>query len=357
MRAAMLSRIPSLVQLVVVELLAVVCLGGGGIAPILDAFGLCGHPPLAPLSLRVFVQLALGLGLMWLTLRPIWRPRLEAVSWSPLRTFGPVSVALPGDPSAARTVVLSSHPSYVLMDLLAGLLPAFLTWASWGDDPAHNPTMHVWHWSLLTWCIVPLARLSCWFGLRRGPDLLEELEQQISPRGAGRQLGWELAAKPVLAFWIIAVCVCLPGLALGMRDARQLEAKTPVLNAETAAAIQAQPGNFRDTRLRLRGQLVGELKQWSGQPGQSKSAGVCLQPASGPQLLVFADVHRLREFEKLVAQSRLRDGDATFTCLARLLDNGGRKIPSSFSKYYDWRPEDFGPAPTGGRMLLYFVDP
>ncbi|MBS0657295.1 MAG: hypothetical protein JSR82_03490 [Verrucomicrobia bacterium] len=340
----MLSRLPSLVQMLVVEVVAVVCLGAGGFAR------LAGHPSSEPLSARVFAQLLLGLLAGWLLLRQICRPRLQQVSWSPVRQFGPVAVVLPNDPSATQTVVLSSHPSYVLLDLVAGLLPGFLAWASWGDDPALNPSAPLWRWSLAIWAVFPLARLLCWYGLGRGPDLLREIASGRTR--AASQLGWELAWRPVLAFAVIATTVTLPGLALGVRDTRRTEAATPLLDATRVAEIRATPAAFRDARLRVRGRMLGAIQQWPAGGGKQASAGIRLQTADGAQVLVFCDVHRLREFERLVA----RGASVELTLLVRVLENGGREIGRHYSTYYGWNPADFGPAPSGGWMLTYFVD-
>lgn len=341
----MLSRIPWLVQLIVLELLAIVCLGAGGLARLAAPAGS------EPIGVRVFVQLALGLGGFWLILRQIWGPRLQAVSWSPVRNFGPVGLVFSNDPAATRTVVLSSHPSYVLLDLVAGALPGVLTWVSWGDDPAQNPAALLWRWSLGVWVAIPLARLAAWHLLGRGPELLRQAGG--SERAASR-LGWELAWQPVLAFWAIAAVVCVPGLFFGFRDAQRSEAATPGLDAARVAEIRAEPVRFRDARLRLRGRPVGPLQRWPAQAGKQASAGLCLATADGTEVVVFCDVHRLREFERLVSRPGAT-GELSF--LVRVLENGGREVGTHYSKYYAWNPQAFGPDPSGRRLLTYFVDP
>ena len=154
--------IPSLVQIAFLEILATAMIGGGVIARILDHFGLCGHPPVAPLTWGILVWAALGGFFVWLTLRDIWNPGVTQERYSPVRKLGPVMFTLKNDPAGYSYLFLGSHPAYVLMDFFAAIPPLVVTIYSWGDDPVRNPTMHVYHWWLITCAFVPVARLFCW---------------------------------------------------------------------------------------------------------------------------------------------------------------------------------------------------
>jgi hypothetical protein len=362
--------IPSLVQLVVVELIGTAALGAGVVARILDHFGLCGHPPVAPLTWGILGWLAVGGFFMWLTVRHIWNPGVTEEEWSPVRKFGPVSVVFAKDPSRYRYRFLGSHPAYVLMDFFAGLPSLVLTLYSWGDDPKLNPTMHVSHWWLIVWACIPAARLFCWYVLRRGPEVVSAMAEAYLPGASPafkRKFEWENFWSGPLTFWIIALVAVVPALGVGIYQSHQYDKTIPPLTASVIRSIYGQRGSevagtsHADERFRIRGQVRGDLRHWPGGAGKYNSAGFVIAMDDGPEVAVFVQVHDLKRLEKLFAK---RSGEP-FTCLVRTLKDGGKEIPGWAKDAYDWSEADLGPVPeaaksftnTGRRILTYFVDP
>jgi hypothetical protein len=202
----MLDRIPALAQLIVIDVFILVCLGVGGLARIADWLGWHGarHFP-APDGL-VWGSFAFGLFLLVMLLKQVILVRIQKVSWSPVRHFGGFSVVFGNDYSRSEVNIFSSHPAYVLADLVAGFLPLMLVLASWNDDPAHNPVALLWRWALGVWAFIPLARLLGWYVFRRGPGLVKKIQGDM-PKYLAQRLEWVVAWQPVLMMWAIIIVV------------------------------------------------------------------------------------------------------------------------------------------------------
>ena len=280
------SIIPSLVQFAFLEILATSLIGGGVIARLLDHFGLCGHPPVAPLSWSVFGYAAVGGVFMWLTLRDIWKTGVREDRYSPVRKLGPVMFTLKNDPAGYTYKFLASHPAYVFMDFFAAIPPLAITLYSWGDDPVRNPTMHVYHWWLITSLGVPVARLFCWHVLRRGPEVVaviaevhsQKIRQRPSTPEFQKKMEWDYFWSGPFAFWILSLLFVVPALALGIWQSKKKQEPIPVLNAATVQKIygahhdpkapESISPNHDDERFRIRGTVRGEVKQWPGGGGE-----------------------------------------------------------------------------------------
>lgn len=370
------KAIPSLVQLVVVEIFATGIIGGAIVARILDRFGWCGHPPVAPLSWWMLVWLAVGLFFMWLLLRDIWNPGVTEERYSPVHKIGPVLLTYGQDPQGYCYKFLGSHPAYVLMDFVAAAIPLTLTIYSWGDDPLRNPTMHVWHWWLIVWAVVPVFRLGCWHGLRRGPEVIDAMVGAMTGPGDDaatrrKELHRYFWGGP-LTFWLVALLFGGPALALGMHQSSREDQSMPVLNAAIIRKIygvhhdpnapESISPNHDDERFRIRGSVVGPLKHWPGGGGEKLDGiGFVVALEDGPEVAVFADEQNLKALERAFAR---KDG-RPFTCVVRTLSDGGKELSTHFRRYYQWSEADLGAVPegvkgftsTGRRILTYYVDP
>ncbi len=351
----MLARIPFLVQLIVADVLILVCLGVAGLARLTDAWGWNGGTRLfAPVDAVAWGAMLAGLVLLVLLLRQIWRPRVQEVSWSPVRHFGSLMVVAPGDPWATKAQVLTNHPCYVLLDLVAGVLPLFLVMVSWNDLVQYHPAIRLWHWGLAVWACIPLARLLCWYVLRRRPDLGASAAKSAARR---KELEWELAWKPTLAFWAIALAVTLPAVAVAFSVDKETD---PPLDATTHASIVADTLAHEEKRFRITGEIIGELKEWPREGALHPAAGVLLKVPGGEAVLVCT-VHDLGRMKQNVAGAK----DGRLSCTARVMQPLDAPVrpaqPVSMDTYrtqYHWRIADFGPVPEGTtRLLLRWVDP
>jgi hypothetical protein len=367
--------IPSLIQIVVVEMIGAAILGGVIVARILDHFGLCGHQPIAPLSWWLLVWFAVGAFFIWLTLRDIWRPGVTEERYSPVRKIGPVMMTLHNDPAGYRYKFLGSHPAYVLMDMVAALPPLAVIIYSWGDDPARNPTMQVYRWWLIVWAVVPAARLFCWYGLRRGPEVVTAMigtEKSGAAGGDRGQFEWRHFWSGPLSFWLIALFFAAPALVLGIYKSRQEDKGVPELNAATIHKIygarydpnapETISPNHDDERFRVRGAVRGEVRHWPGGGGDKvDGVGFVVALEDGPEVVVFADERNMKAIERAIS----RQDRGSFTCVVRTLYDGGKEISPHYKHFYNWSETDLRPVPeeakrftdTGRRILTYYVDP
>jgi hypothetical protein len=248
----------------------------------------------------------------------------------------------------------------VLMDLLAGVMPAFMTYVSWSDEPKLNPTRQVYHCWLVVWALVPPARLFCWYALGRGPEVVATMTSHLTPAGR-RSYEWQNFWRGPLVFWAVAAMVTVPPWLLATREQRHFDASISLLDGAAIKSIYGVPHYHDDERYRVKGTLRGTLRHWPGGDGKYESAGFVLALQDGPEIVVFVDVHRLKDVEKLVSSAK----PGSLTCVVRMLGKGGREIPESFAKYYNWSEEDMSPPPedagkwtfTGKRPLTYYVDP
>lgn len=350
----MLARIPSLVQFIVVDILILVCLGAGSLARFTDAWGWNGPQPLfSPVNGVVWGATVIGLLLLFLLGRQIWKPRVQVVTWSPVRHFGSISVVAPGDSWGVRTVVFTNHPAYVFVDLVAGVLPLALVFFSWDDDVKYNPTMRLWHWALGVWAAIPIMRLLCWYVLRRRPDL-GEISSSPSQM---RKVEWELAWQPVIAFWVIAALVLTPALAVAFSVDKAVD---PPLDASVYEKIVADNYAHEEQRFRITGKVLGELREWPADGKLHPAAGILMSSPGGDAVIVCT-VHDLNRMKKNVAKAR----DGELSCTVRVMQpmEFAKKssLPASIHSYvehYNWRPSDFPPPAEGqSRLFLRWVDP
>lgn len=349
----MLARIPSLVQFLVVDIFIVVCLGVASLARFTDSWGWNGPEPLfGPVDGVVWGATVIGLLLLFLLLKQIWTPRVQVVTWSPVRHFGSVSVVMSGDSWGVKTVVFTNHPAYVFIDLVAGAIPLAMVFFSWGDDVQYNPTLRLWQWALGVWTFIPLTRLVCWYVLRRRPDLGEI---STSPKRM-REVEWELAWKPTFAFWVIVTAVMIPATAMAFMVDRSEDLP---LDAATYESIVADNYAHEEQRFRITGKLTSELKEWPAEGKLYPAAGVLLEAQAG-QAIIVCTVHDLSRMKKNVSQAR----DGEFTCVVRVMqpmEFVSSSRPASihtYAKQYNWRLSDFPPSAEGKpRLFLRWVDP
>lgn len=358
-----LKVIPSLVQLMLLELIGTFYLGGGVLARVADRAGWSGAPILAPPDWGLLGYGLVGAACLWPVVRDIWNPGVTKQRWSPVRNFGPVSLVFARDPAGMNYAFLGSHPAYALMDLVALIPPLLISLIGWDDDASVNPTLRVCHWWLAFGALIPAFRLIAWFVLRRGPGVVDALARGM---GAGdsparrRAFEWQHFWSGPLAFWAIAGLVLAPALAVAFSEKAKAD---PPLTAEVIRDLYGTKRASNDRlRFRLRGALRGAVKEWPAGAGRPyASAGVVVALADGPEVAVFVGVNELKRFRKSLVNQR----DGIFTCTVRPLDRGGQEVSDHFRRNYGWDDQELGPVPaeakaftpTGRRMLVFYVDP
>jgi hypothetical protein len=210
----LLQRVPSIIEIWFVEFIAVMIFSPA-VGRLIDAYGFGRCPPQPDLLDRfAYGSFAVGALLMAWVVRRILRPRIAAVTWTPVfvaRNVGGVShVPVPMSTATITYHVLSSHPSYALIHVLT--LPLALIALYGGLDDACN-MQFFWLFGvtgLLTLAFIAALRAFVWYVLRRGRD---EIEADVPPGCTFAQLEWELAWKPVLSTLVlIALCILVPAL-------------------------------------------------------------------------------------------------------------------------------------------------
>ena len=156
-----LNKVPSLVQILFVEWLAVMFL-----FPVVSKLYERMHPSVGyqslPLDKADYVFFAIGLLLYLWLVREILRPRVKRDSWISFKT---------ASSSGGDYNFCSTHPSYVFIDLLAFGFWWFARWA-WSaglQERVYQGTILV---SLAA--VIPALRLLAWYGLRLRPKADED---------------------------------------------------------------------------------------------------------------------------------------------------------------------------------------
>ncbi|PTX99864.1 hypothetical protein DB346_18820 [Verrucomicrobia bacterium LW23] len=270
-----------------------IALGKGWYGPHNDAFAYINPPPPGDATVIGFA-VAGGL-LMMLGLRGIVWPHFKVEQVSTPRHIGPVSVVVPGDSWSVSTAVITTHPAYVLVDLFAAILPVLLLLASLGMDIDYYPTLYGAWWTLAVLAVFPVARLLCWYVLRRRPHMLEPATRDWSAARV-RNLHWHLAWWPVLLLWIIALATGGTGLGVAMVAGARESDETRV--KEDFATQFTTPEASDRKRFAVEGRFAGNLHLWPrdvpNRRDQCAAVMVTLPGRSTPCLMLVegADVKR-----------------------------------------------------------------
>lgn len=225
-----LVKLPSLVQIIVAEVLMVLML-----TPLVAAMaGRVFQPASATVKTTVSwgdaVWFAIGLALLAWLLLSIFRPRIGKVSWVPV--FGAGGAAVWNSSWASGYALPSTHPSFVFVDAVATAFAGVIAylWLLQFDD------MWLYAWSIIgAGAIVPVLRLVAWFGLGLRPS---RAVSDAAQRGAAERVSAE-AWKPVahLYGWFflpVAILFVIFGYTESAADARAYAALPVVTEAELA---------------------------------------------------------------------------------------------------------------------------
>jgi hypothetical protein len=191
--------VPSIIEIWFFEFLFIMALAMG-IGRLADGLGVGGCPPVAgSVDGTAFGCIAVGLVLAIPVMRRLLRPKVENVTWTPTfvaRGLAPVPLPVPMHSATVTWQVLSSHPSYALVNLLTLPLPivALLGAREYGCATSFFKLFGLTALALMA--LIVLLRCVVWYILRIGRDRLEATAQEGF---SAARLEWELAWQPVVA--------------------------------------------------------------------------------------------------------------------------------------------------------------
>jgi hypothetical protein len=216
-----LRRVPSIIEVWLFEFIFIMALAMG-LGRLLDGLGVGGCPP-APGSVdgTAFAFIAVGFAMSVPVLWRILLPKVVKVTWTPVfiaRDLGPISHLPVSMPSATVTYhVLSSHPSYALVNLLTLPIPVVMLLGAAERGRALSSLRLIGISALVIMGTLVLLRLVCWYGLRLGRHEIAA----ATPHGmSAARLEWELAWQPVVAAFALLAALALIIIAIILLSGR-----------------------------------------------------------------------------------------------------------------------------------------
>ena len=335
------SRIPQLIQMMVVELIIVFCLGGF-IAKVIDIRGGWGCPGEGELDSTFWGALGVGLFFLFFFVRNVFWPRVVQGSWTPVTTMpvgGGLDLVVVNRRWTVNYEYLTSHPSYILLLLPVSWLPLMMIWAAEGQGCSlfYNRMLG---WAGL-WIIAAFAvcRLFAWYVLRAGRSKLDNATPQGMTRG---RMAWEIAWKPIIMLMVmIHLIVAVP---IGIMFWNQIQTNN-ALPLATSADKEIR-GEFR----RIAGKVKGALVLWPHEGlGRGSNnyygGGILMDMDDGGEALLLAGNSALPDLRAAIAASK----DGHIEMVGRL---EGSAITGSLAEYSHMTEDDFPPAPWGGRVII-----
>lgn len=335
------SRVPQLVQMLVVEFAIMLCLSGF-IAKVIDVYGAWGCPPSDyPLDGTFWTALVIALVFLGFFGRNVFWPRLVQGSWTPIQTatIGNVGILVPNRSWTAHYTYLTSHPSYVLLLLPVSWLPLLTLWATEGQGCSYfYNRMMGWAgvWIILA---MALCRLVAWYVLRLGRARLRNAAAEGMSEA---RLGWEIAWKPVLMLMVIMHAVTVIPIAVMFWQVERVHAALPLA---TIADVDVA-GEFR----RVAGTVKGDLVVWPpGGMGRGSNnfygGGILMDMDGGGEALLLAGASALPDLRAAISGA----SNGHIEMIGRL---GGSAISENNQRYGHMTEADFPPRPTEGRVII-----
>lgn len=204
----LLQRVPSIIEIWFFEFLFLMALGLG-VGRLLDGLGAGGCPP-KPESVdgTAFGVIAFGALLGWPVLARIVRPRVKEVTWTPVfiaHDVGGLShLPVPMASAAVSYQILSSHPSYGLVNLLTLPIPIVMLLGAKDYGCSLNHFRLAGIVILVLMALLAGLRLVTWYGLRLGR---EDLRKAVPEGWSAPRLEWELGWKPLVSMMGLMLAV------------------------------------------------------------------------------------------------------------------------------------------------------
>lgn len=204
----MTRRVPSIIEIWFFEFVFLMALGLG-LGRLLDGVGIAPCPPATgSVDGTAFGFIAVGLAMGWLVLSRVLRPKVLDVTWTPVfvaRDVGGIShLPVPMQRATVSYQVLSSHPSYALVNLITLPIPVImlLGYADYGCSlsPFRLTAIVI----LVLMAGLAVLRMVSWYGLKRGRAALRAINPDGLPQAV---LEWELGWKPLIAMMALMIGV------------------------------------------------------------------------------------------------------------------------------------------------------
>ncbi|RBP44548.1 hypothetical protein DES53_104369 [Roseimicrobium gellanilyticum] len=299
-------RLPSLLKLMVTVFIAIMATGAF-VAKVLDRLGVRGCAPnLEPITWHYWLVLVVGLWMFRCLVRDILWPKLRVEEWTPVHQ-GDGAIAAQTR-AKMRYAYLTTHPSYILVDVLAVLGPAVLMVMAW-NEPCHaNHQVLMLRSAVALWLPLPLLRLLSWFVLKRGKAALFQHLAENASEEKKSALEWRICWQPVLNLWGLYLAIASLVIGIIAYEQRQEEKNTPLLDTAQFSAAISDPASFGEKRLRVHGTVASGVKEFRG---NVRGTGVAMHTDAGP-VLVFATGLMSDEFVAMVQESSATGQPARF---------------------------------------------
>ncbi|BCW90249.1 hypothetical protein sos41_34170 [Alphaproteobacteria bacterium SO-S41] len=334
------SRIPQLIQMMIVELIIVFCLGAF-IAKAIDARGGWGCPGEGELDSTFWGALGVGLFFLFFFVRNVFWPRLVQGSWTPVTTLpmGDVGLVVANRRWTVSYEYLTSHPSYILLLLPVLWLPLLMIWATEGQGCSlfYN---RLFGWAMLGVAgALALSRLVAWYVLRRGRRQFDTVRNNTV---SAARAGWEIAWKPILMLMVMIHVIVFAPIGIMFWNEHRAMAALPL----ATAADQSVRGEYR----RIAGKVKGELVLWPHEglgrgSNNYHGGGILMDMDDGGEALLLAGHSALPGLRAAIAGAK----DGHIEMVGRL---EGDAITGDLADYSHMTENDFPPAPRGGRVIV-----
>lgn len=328
-------RIPSVVQILVAELLAV-----WGVSSFVMAVWNTVKPgsfgETATLrGIGNWVWFLIGIALLIWALREIFKPRVKEDSWFSFKTLSSSG----GDYSFCST-----HPSYVFLDLILVVVSAFLLWEARDAGVEWKNYAIMLGVSLL----FPIARLFAWYvlGLR-----IEDKDES--------KKAWKPAAGVFIPFFLVFAVI---GVMVALESKKQAKeiANIPVVDEQSfsnsrEAFVRLVDDSKKQTGfVRLRAKQVSDTPQTCKNNQNIDYATVLADLGAGGDVLVVGSNYDRGGFDELVSKAKGNQGKP-LEVVGKL-----REMPTS-AELESWKAycgmEKLPTKPSGGRWVLEMHEP
>ena len=275
------NKIPSLVQLFIAEFFGVLLLS----VPVSKLYEKI-HPPTgyhsAPLDKWDYIFILLGALLILWALATIFRPAVHNTHYVPVFHAGGLAVF--NEQMAADYLFSSTHPSYVLIDILVVAFYWFVRalWASYWSERKYEGTV-----MLLLAAAIPTLRLLAWYVLRLRPQAVGAVQREVDA-------SW----KPVVmvyGFFLVPLSLFGAGVWFYQEHQRKVaEANLTVVDAGTwkgnetfNALLDQKETEAMTRRVRLRAVQKSEAAMTCTNPNGNGAFATAVVRLGGDDVMLF----------------------------------------------------------------------
>lgn len=237
----------------------------------------------------------------------------------------------------------STHPSYVLVDLIMIVVYVFVLWYGWGIG-VDIKNIYI---LLGISAIFPVLRLFAWYVLG------------LKIKNSETRNAWKPAAWVFIPTYLVFALIGVLGVK-GEYDRKKEIANLPVINEQTFADGRGKFESLKDKSgqetgfVRLRATQISEAAMLCKNSQQIDFATVLADLGTGGDVLIVGAKYSHRGFDELLSKST-NNKDKTIEVIGKL-----RELPAQ-SQIESWKNycgiENLPPKPGGGRWVLEIQEP